>query len=65
MQMGHSSCPGGIAYNFSSNNSLAFFLHALLCAGRWATWHSTPQYFTSLQAVHAFRLASALPQEAQ
>ena len=59
--MGQSSLPGGCAYNLSLNA----FLHAFLCAGRCATWHSAPQYFTNLQALHTFRLASALPQEAQ
>ena len=63
--MTHSSLRGGSANNFPSNNSAACFLQAFLCADRWATWQSTPQYFTNLQALHDFKLTSALPQAAQ
>ena len=63
--MTHSSLRGGSANNFTSNNSAARILQAFLCAGRWATWQSTPQYFTNLQALHDFKLTTALPQAAQ
>lgn len=66
-QIGHSPIllSSGCLNNLSSRNSANRFLHAFLCCGRWFFWHSTLQYFTSLQAVHILSVMSstaALPQ---
>ena len=62
--MGQSSFGGGSL----NSNSSASFLHAFLCCGRWANWHSREQYLTERQDAQVLSVdssSSPLPQLAQ